>query len=276
MEGVGVGILGGFDWWKGDGMTRVAVVTGGGSGLGREMALALAGAGFLVWVTGRTEDKLKETAAAAGEVRSEAAGGGAGGAGGRVRWAVLDVGDGGAVREFFGGLERVDVLVNNAGTGAPAAAVQDVAEADWRRVVDTNLTGSFLCAQAAFDLMLRQDPKGGRIINNGSISAHIPRPRGIAYTASKHAISGLTKGLELEGRPHGITACQIDIGNAATAMTERMEQGVLQPDGSIAAEPTFDPKIVADFVVRIAQLPTTVAVPNLTVMAAGMPYAGRG
>ncbi|MGW6201273.1 SDR family oxidoreductase [Kribbella sp. NPDC055110] len=251
-------------------MTRVAVVTGGGSGLGREMALALAGAGFDVWVTGRTEEKLQETAAAAADA---AAGSGEAGV---VRTAVLDVADGEAVRRFFGGLERVDVLVNNAGTGSPAAAVQDVREEDWRQVVDTNLTGSFLCAQAAYGVMLRQDPKGGRIINNGSISAHVPRPQGIAYTASKHAITGLTKGLELEGRAHGITACQIDIGNAATAMTARMEQGVLQPDGSIAVEPTFDPKIVAAFVVQIAQLPTSVAVPTLTVMAAGMPYAGRG
>ena len=242
-------------------MTQVAVVTGGGSGLGREMALALAAAGFDVIVTGRTEETLRETVADGG---------------GRVRLAVLDVADGEAVRAFFGGLERIDVLVNNAGIGAPAAAVPDVAEEDWRRVVDTNLTGSFLCAQAAFGLMLRQEPKGGRIVNNGSISAHVPRPRGIAYTASKHAISGLTKGLELEGRAHGITACQIDIGNAATQMTERMRQGVLQPDGSFAIEPTFDPKIVADFVVRIAQLPTSVAVPTLTVMAAGMPYVGRG
>ncbi|MEU4287952.1 SDR family oxidoreductase [Kribbella sp. NPDC026596] len=242
-------------------MTRTAVVTGGGSGLGREMALALAAAGFEVTVTGRTEETLRETVADGG---------------GRVRLAVLDVADGDAVRAFFDGLERIDVLVNNAGTGASAAPVEKVSEEDWRRVVDTNLTGSFLCAQAAFALMLRQDPKGGRIINNGSISAHVPRPQGIAYTASKHAISGLTKGLELEGREHGITACQIDIGNAATPMTERMGQGVLQPDGSIAVEPTFDPRIVADFVVRIAQLPTSVAVPTLTVMAAGMPYVGRG
>jgi len=236
-------------------------VTGGGSGLGREMALALAAAGFEVTVTGRTEETLRETVADGG---------------GRVRLAVLDVADGDAVRAFFDGLERIDVLVNNAGTGAPAAPVEKVSEEDWRRVVDTNLTGSFLCAQAAFALMLRQDPKGGRIINNGSISAHVPRPQGIAYTASKHAISGLTKGLELEGRAHGITCSQIDIGNAATSMTERMGQGVLQPDGSTSVEPTFDPKIVADFVVQIAQLPTTVAVPTLTVMAAGMPYVGRG
>lgn len=254
------------------------MVTGGGSGLGREMALALAGAGFRVWVTGRTEEKLKETAAAAADAAAgrEEKGGGEVEAGGRVEWVVLDVADGEAVRGFFGGLERVDVLVNNAGTGAPAAAVHEVAEEDWRRVVDTNLTGSFLCAQAAFGLMLRQEPKGGRIINNGSISAHVPRPQGIAYTASKHAITGLTKSLELEGRAHGITACQIDIGNAATPMTERMGQGVLQPNGSIAVEPTFDPKIVAEFVVQIAQLPTSVAVPTLTVMAAGMPYVGRG
>ncbi len=241
-------------------MNQVAVVTGGGSGLGREMALALAEAGYDVLVTGRTEASLRDTVAL-GNVKG---------------YGVLDVTDGEQVRAFFGGLDRIDVLVNNAGTGAPAAAVPEVTEEDWRRVIDTNLTGSFLCAQAAFARMLAQDPKGGRIINNGSISAHVPRPQSIAYTASKHAITGLTKQLELDGRPHGITACQIDIGNAATAMTERMEQGALQPDGSIAVEPTFDPKIVAEFVVRISQLPTSVAVPHLMVMAAGMPYAGRG
>ncbi|GAA0947369.1 SDR family oxidoreductase [Kribbella koreensis] len=250
-------------------MQQVAVVTGGGSGLGREMALALAAAGFQVTVTGRTEAKLQETAAAAVSAVGPAGVG-------EVRTAVLDVCDGAAVTAFFGGLERIDLLVNNAGTGAPAAAVQDVTEEDWRRVVDTNLTGSFLCAQAAFALMLRQEPSGGRIINNGSISAHVPRPQAIAYTASKHAISGLTKALELEGRPHGITCGQIDIGNAATSMTARMGAGVLQPNGSIEVEPTFDPKVVADFVVKIAQLPTDVAVPTLMVMAAGMPYAGRG
>jgi NAD(P)-dependent dehydrogenase (short-subunit alcohol dehydrogenase family) len=254
-----------------DGMQQVAVVTGGGSGLGREMALALAAAGFQVTVTGRTEAKLRETAEAAAGVTAVGAAGV-----GEVRTAVLDVVDGSAVSAFFQTLERIDLLVNNAGTGAPAAAVQDVTEEDWRRVVDTNLTGSFLCAQAAFALMLRQEPSGGRIINNGSISAHVPRPQAIAYTASKHAISGLTKALELEGRPHGITCGQIDIGNAATSMTAKMGAGVLQPNGSIEVEPTFDPKVVADFVVKIAQLPTDVAVPTLMVMAAGMPYAGRG
>jgi NAD(P)-dependent dehydrogenase (short-subunit alcohol dehydrogenase family) len=244
---------------------QVAVVTGGGSGLGREIAHALAAAGFRVTVTGRTEETLRETAEAAAE---------------EIHTAVLDVADGPAVAAFFRDLEasagRIDVLVNNAGTSAPAVPVEELSEADWRRVVDTNLTGSFLCAQAAFALMLRQDPKGGRIINNGSLSAHVPRPRAIAYTASKHAISGLTKALELEGRPHGITCGQIDIGNAATAMTSRMGQGVLQPDGSTAVEPTFDPQVVADLVVRVAQLPLDIAVPSLTVMAAGMPYVGRG
>ncbi|TDU91410.1 NAD(P)-dependent dehydrogenase (short-subunit alcohol dehydrogenase family) [Kribbella voronezhensis] len=252
-------------------MQQVAVVTGGGSGLGREMALALAAAGFDVTVTGRTLTKLEETAAAGEQVAAVGAAGV-----GTLRTAVLDVTDGPAVREFFASLERIDLLVNNAGTGMPAAPVEEVSEEDWRAVVDTNLTGSFLCAQAAYALMLRQKPSGGRIINNGSISAHVPRPQAVAYTASKHAISGLTKALELEGRTHGITATQIDIGNAATAMTERMEQGALQPDGSIRVEPTFDPRTVAAFVVQIAQLPTSVAVPTLMVMAAGMPYAGRG
>ena len=183
----------------------VAVVTGGGSGLGREMAHALAAAGFAVTVTGRTEASLRETADSAP---------------GTVLTAVLDVADGPAVTAFFAGLERIDVLVNNAGVGSPAAPVHEVTEADWRRVIDTNLTGSFLCAQAAFGLMLRQDPKGGRIINNGSISAHVPRPHSVAYTASKHAITGLTKAIALDGREHGITCGQIDIGNAATSMTE--------------------------------------------------------
>jgi NAD(P)-dependent dehydrogenase (short-subunit alcohol dehydrogenase family) len=242
-------------------MQQVAVVTGGGSGLGREMAHALAAAGFRVTVTGRTEESLRQTADSAP---------------GAVLTAVLDVTDGAAVSALFGRLDRIDVLVNNAGIGSPAAPVNEVTEQDWRRVIDTNLTGSFLCARAAFDLMLRQDPKGGRIINNGSISAHVPRPHSVAYTASKHAISGLTKAIALDGRAHGITCGQIDIGNAATPMTGRMSEGVLQADGSVAAEPTFDPRVVADLVVRIAQLPLDVSIPTLTVMATGMPYVGRG
>ena len=240
------------------------------------MALALATAGWEVIVTGRTERTLRETAAAAADRAAAAGSGEASGGGGRVELAVLDVADGAEVRKFFGGLERIDVLVNNAGTGAPAAPVQEVSEEDWRRVVDTNLTGAFLCAQAAFALMLRQDPKGGRIINNGSISAQVPRPHGIAYTASKHAVSGLTKGLELEGRAHGITACQIDIGNAATAMTARMPAGVLQADGTVAIEPTIDVEHVAQAVLYMANLPLDVSVPFMTVMATGMPFMGRG
>jgi NAD(P)-dependent dehydrogenase (short-subunit alcohol dehydrogenase family) len=243
----------------------VAVVTGGGSGLGRQIAHALAAAGFRVTVTGRSEEKLRATADSAPE---------------EIQTARLDVADGAAVTAFFRDLEattgRIDVLVNNAGTVSPAAPIQEVTEADWRRVIDTNLTGSFLCAQAAFALMLRQDPKGGRIINNGSLAAHVPRPHAIAYTASKHAITGLTKALQLEGRAHGITCSQLDIGNAATPMTSRMGDGVLQADGSVKAEPTFDPVVVADLVVRVALLPLDIAIPSLTVMAAGMPYVGRG
>lgn len=240
----------------------IAVVTGGGSGLGREIAHALASAGFDVTVTGRTEATLTETAATAPD--------------GQIKTAVLDVADGEAVAEFFDGLERIDLLVNNAGRGSRPQLVHEVTEADWRKVIDTNLTGSFLCAKAAFGLMMRQDPKGGRIINNGSISAHVPRPQSIAYTASKHAITGLTKAIALDGRDHGITCGQIDVGNAATAMTARMSDGVLQADGSFAPEPTFDAKVVADLVVQMAKLPLNVSIPALTVMATGMPFVGRG
>ncbi|MFC0625971.1 SDR family oxidoreductase [Kribbella deserti] len=245
---------------------QVAVVTGGGSGLGREIAHALATAGFAVTVTGRTEASLRETA----ETWQPA------GPAGGISTKVLDVADGEAVTAFFDGLERIDVLVNNAGIGSRPRLVHEVTEADWRRVIDTNLTGSFLCARAAFGLMMRQDPKDGRIINNGSISAHVPRPQSIAYTASKHAITGLTKAIALDGREHGITCGQIDVGNAATAMTARMSDGVLQANGSLAPEPTFDPKVVADLVVQMAELPLNVSIPTMTVMATGMPFIGRG
>jgi NAD(P)-dependent dehydrogenase (short-subunit alcohol dehydrogenase family) len=249
---------------------KTALVTGATSNIGRAIAIAFCSEGAHVVVAGRNKERGDEVV---DQIRS---------AGGHADFAAIDL-DGSKktadaladeATRLLGG--RIDVLVNNAGTSAPAAPVQELSEADWRRVVDTNLTGSFLCAQAAFALMLRQDPKGGRIINNGSLSAHVPRPHAIAYTASKHAISGLTKALELEGRRHGITCGQIDIGNAATPMTRRMGQGVLQPDGSTAVEPTFDPRVVADLVVRVAQLPLDIAVPSLTVMAAGMPYVGRG
>jgi NAD(P)-dependent dehydrogenase (short-subunit alcohol dehydrogenase family) len=246
---------------------KIALVTGGGSGIGKAAAVALAKEGFAAVIAGRRPEPLQEVAR---EIE---------GSGAEVLAVPTDITDPAAVKNLFAKTKqrfgRLDVLFNNAGFGA-AAPIEELPFERWKGVIDTILTGSFLCTQEAFRIMKDQKPMGGRIINNGSISAHVPRPQGIAYTASKHAISGLTKGLELEGRAHGITACQIDIGNAATAMTARMGQGVLQPDGSIAVEPTFDPKIVAAFVVQIAQLPTTVAVPTLTVMAAGMPYVGRG
>ena len=242
----------------------IVVVTGGGSGLGRQFALALSAAGFQVLVTGRTEATRQETAAQAPNIR--------------VR--RCDVRSGDDVRELFGWIEeefgRVDVLVNNAGMGAPSAPVEDVAEQDWRDIVDTNLTGAFLCAQAAYALMKRQRPRGGRIINNGSISAHVPRPYAVGYTATKHAITGLTRALSLEGRAFDIACGQLDIGNAATDMTARMSDGVPQADGGTAPEPTIDARIVADAVVQLARLPLDVNVPFMTVMANGMPYMGRG
>jgi NAD(P)-dependent dehydrogenase (short-subunit alcohol dehydrogenase family) len=245
----------------------VAVVTGGGSGLGRRFAQALSAAGIDVVVAGRTEARLLETQQAAPGP-------------GLLSVRRTDVRDGGSVRDLFGWVEqeygRVDVLVNNAGMSSPPAPVEDVAEEDWRTIVDTNLTGAFLCAQAAYALMKRQRPQGGRIINNGSISAHVPRPYAIGYTATKHAITGLTRALALEGREHNIACGQIDIGNAATEMTERMAAGVPQADGTVAAEPTFDAGVVADAVVQLARMPLDVTVPFMTVMATGMPYIGRG
>jgi NAD(P)-dependent dehydrogenase (short-subunit alcohol dehydrogenase family) len=241
------------------------VVTGGGSGLGREMALALAADGFRVVVTGRTAGTLDDTVAAAPD---------------RITARVMDVRDAAAVRETFGWLEsefgRLDVLVNNAGISRPATPVEEIDDADWLDTVDTNLTGMFWCARAAYALMKRQRPQGGRIINNGSISAHVPRPQAIAYTATKHAVTGLTKALALEGRDHRIACGQLDIGNAASEMTARMAGGVLQADGSVRPEPTFDARIVADTVVRLARLPLDVNIPFMTVMATTMPYLGRG
>ena len=245
-------------------MSGIAVVTGGGSGLGRRFALALSEAGFEVVITGRTEARLNETAAQ----------------GSAIHVRRCDVRNGDDVRGLFGWVEeefgRVDVLVNNAGMGAPGVPVEDVAEQDWRDIVDTNLTGAFLVAQAAYALMKRQRPQGGRIINNGSISAHVPRPYAVGYTATKHAITGLTRALSLEGRAFDIACGQIDIGNAATDMTARMSAGVPQADGSVAPEPTIDAVIVADAVVQLARLPLDVNVPFMTIMANGMPFVGRG
>ncbi|MEU4442385.1 SDR family oxidoreductase [Actinosynnema sp. NPDC050801] len=247
-------------------MAPVSVVTGAGSGVGRVVARALLDAGHRVALAGRRADRLAETADGAPaeavlvvptDITVEAS-----------VDALFD-----AVRERWG---RVDVLFNNAGTNVAATPLADFTVEQWSKVVDTNLTGSFLCARAAFRVMRDQDPQGGRIINNGSISAHTPRPDAVAYNASKHAITGLTKSISLEGRRHRIACGQIDIGNAATPMTERMAHGVAQADGSTAAEPTMDVAHVADAVRYMAGLPLDANVQFMTVMATTMPFIGRG
>ncbi|MFC9173344.1 MULTISPECIES: SDR family oxidoreductase [Streptomyces] len=246
---------------------RVAVVTGAGSGIGRAVALALAHAGWSLALAGRRAEPLAETAAAAGAPEALC-----------VTTDVTDEDEVAAlfsaVRERFG---RLDLLFNNAGTFGPGGVpLEELAAADWRAVVDVNLTGAFLCAQAAYRLMREQDPQGGRIINNGSVSAHAPRPDSVAYTATKHAITGLTKSLSLDGRPYRIACGQIDIGNAATEMTERMQTGALQANGELAVEPVMAAADVARTVVHMAELPLEANIPFLTVMATNMPYVGRG
>ena len=248
--------------------TGVAVVTGAGSGLGRLIAQALLAAGWQVAVAGRRADALRETLASA------AAPGGPGLA------VPADV----TVAESVAGLfeavrqrwRRVDLLVNNAGIFGPPGDVDELSLAGWRQAVDTNLTGAFLCAHHAVRLMKAQVPRGGRIINNGSISAHVPRPHSVAYTATKHAITGLTKSISLDGRGFDIACGQIDIGNAATDMTAQMSRGVPQADGSLAAEPTFDARHVADAVLYMASLPLDASVQFLTITATKMPFIGRG
>jgi NAD(P)-dependent dehydrogenase (short-subunit alcohol dehydrogenase family) len=204
----------------------------------------------------------------------------AGDAAGRALPLATDVADPASVEQLFaatkGRFGRLDLLFNNAGAGAPPVPLEDLSVEAWKRVVDTNLTGAFLCTQAAFRLMKAQDPRGGRIINNGSISAHAPRPRSAAYTATKHAITGLTRSTALDGRAYDIGCGQIDIGNAATEMTQRMSAGVMQADGSIAPEPTMDVQAVADAVLYMASLPPDANVQFLTVMATKMPFIGRG
>ncbi|MFE6972639.1 SDR family oxidoreductase [Streptomyces sp. NPDC057682] len=248
--------------------TRTAVVTGAGSGIGRAVALALSGAGWSVALAGRRPGPLAETAALAAPDA-------------RMITVPADVSRPedvdalfSAVRETFG---HLGLLFNNAGTFGPGGVpVEDLAYEDWRTVVDTNLTGAFLCAQGAYRLMRAQDPQGGRIINNGSISAHTPRPHSVAYTATKHAITGLTKSLSLDGRPYRIACGQIDIGNAATDMTERMRTGTLQANGETAVEPVMAAADVARTVVHMADLPLEANVQFATVMATAMPYVGRG
>ncbi|MGZ6039089.1 MAG: SDR family oxidoreductase [Phenylobacterium sp.] len=247
---------------------KVAIVTGAGSGIGRAVALALLGAGWSVVLAGRRAELLDETASLAGEAAA------------RALARPANVADPASVAALFEAtmarFGRLDLLFNNAGTGAPPVPLEDLSLDHWRRVVDTNLTGAFLCTQAAFRMMKDQSPQGGRIINNGSISAHTPRPRSVAYTATKHAITGLTRSTSLDGRAYGIACGQIDIGNAGTEMTRAMSQGVMQADGSIAAEPVMDVSAVADAVLYMAGLPLDANVQFLTVMATNMPFIGRG
>jgi NAD(P)-dependent dehydrogenase (short-subunit alcohol dehydrogenase family) len=245
---------------------KAALVTGGGTGIGRAVAVALAGAGFTVVVAGRRAGPLEETAAAAGN---------------GALALPCDVRDPVSVRALFAEIEqrfgRLDLLFNNAGVNAAALPMDELDPSQWNDVVDTNLTGAFLCTREAFGLMKRQTPRGGRIVNNGSISAHSPRPNSAPYTAAKHGITGLTRSTMLDGREFDICCGQIDIGNAATELTEPMRTtGVLQADGTRAVEPTIDVAHVAAAVVYMASLPLDVNVPFVTVMASGMPFAGRG
>ncbi|MGA5097677.1 SDR family oxidoreductase [Streptomyces lavendulocolor] len=245
---------------------RIAVVTGAGSGIGRSVALALAEDGWSLALAGRRAEPLRETAALAGT---------------DALCVPTDVTSPDAVTALFAAagdrFGRVDLLFNNAGTFAGGGTpVEDLDHETWRAVVDVNLTGAFLCAQAAYRQMKEQSPQGGRIINNGSISAHVPRPHSIAYTATKHAMTGLTKSLSLDGRPYRIACGQIDIGNAATDMTRRMETGILQANGDLAVEPVMDAADVARTVAHMAALPLEANVQFATVMATAMPYIGRG
>ncbi|WP_405932532.1 SDR family oxidoreductase [Streptomyces sp. NBC_00827] len=247
--------------------TKIAVVTGAGSGIGRAVAVELLRTGWSVALAGRRPETLEETAALAPEGPSIA-----------VRTDVSHPDDVealfAAVHDRFG---RLDLLFNNAGTFGPGGVpLEELPYEAWRHVVDTNLNGAFLCAQAAYRRMKEQDPQGGRIINNGSISAHTPRPQSIAYTATKHALTGLTKSLSLDGRPYRIACGQIDIGNAATDMTERMRTGTLQANGETAVEPVMDVADVARTVRHMAELPLEANVQFATVLATAMPYVGRG
>ncbi|MGW2681857.1 SDR family oxidoreductase [Streptomyces sp. NPDC001414] len=247
--------------------SKIAVVTGAGSGIGRAVAVELLRAGWSVALAGRRSRTLEETAALAPES-----------AGLVVPADVTRPDDvAGLFAAAVARFGRVDLLFNNAGTFGPGGVpVEDLAYDAWRHVVDTNLNGAFLCAQAAFRQMKEQEPRGGRIINNGSISAHTPRPRSVAYTATKHALTGLTKSLSLDGRPYGIAVGQIDIGNAATDMTAAMQAGVLQANGEVAPEPVMDVADVARTVRHMAELPLEANVQFATVLATTMPYVGRG
>jgi NAD(P)-dependent dehydrogenase (short-subunit alcohol dehydrogenase family) len=247
---------------------KIALVTGAGSGIGRAVALALLEDGFSLVLAGRRAEPLQAVVEQALE------------AGGEALAVPTDVRDEQSVAHLFATIEevhgRLDVIFNNAGINAPAVPVDELPLENWRNVIATNVDGVFLCARAAFGLMRRQQPQGGRIINNGSISAHTPRPFTAPYTASKHAVLGLTKALALDGRPYNIVCSQVDIGNALTELSERMTRGVRQANGEIAAEPMLDVRHVADAVRYIAALPLDANVLNMTVMASNMPFVGRG
>jgi len=247
---------------------KVAIVTGAGTGIGRQTALALLREGYAVSLAGRRVERLQETIDQAGA------------AGARALAVPADVSDPASVRALFAkttdAFGRLDLLFNNAGTGAPPVPLEDLSLEQWNAVVDVNLTGVFLCTQEAFRIMKSQRPMGGRIINNGSISAHAPRPNSAPYTATKHAITGLTKSTALDGRKYDIACGQIDIGNAETDMMKRMKDGAAQADGTISAEPTMKVEHVAQAVVYMASLPLDANVQFLTVMATKMPFIGRG
>jgi NAD(P)-dependent dehydrogenase (short-subunit alcohol dehydrogenase family) len=247
---------------------RFALVTGAGAGIGRATAVGLARAGWHVALAARRREKLEETARQITDL------------GRRAIAEPCDVGDPEAVKRLFSAIEqnfgRLDLLFNNAGQSAPAVPLDELTYAQWKSVVDANLNGAFLCAQGAFGLMKRQNPRGGRIVNNGSISAHAPRPFSAPYTATKHAITGLTKCIALDGRAHDIACGQIDIGNALTEMAYKMTQGVPQADGRIAVEPMMDVEEVAAAVVHMASLPLSTNILTMTIMATKMPFVGRG
>ena len=247
---------------------KIAIVTGAGSGIGKSVAVALAQNCYSVVLAGRRKAPLETTAL---EVRQ---------ANSKALVICVDISDPAAVRDLFAKTKdafgRLDLLFNNAGISGPAIPLEDLAYEKWKSIVDTNLTGTFLCTQEAFKIMKNQEPRGGRIINNGSISAHAPRPNSAPYTASKHGVTGLTKATSLDGRKYDIACGQIDIGNASTHMAERMKKGVPQPNGTVAVEPTMDPADVARAVVYMASLPLDANVQFMTVMATKMPFIGRG